>query len=593
MKAKKFLSALLVAVTILSCAACSHSDKNAGSDATSDSAGPPKNSTENSGDKTSPTSNSDEDLSDTVRGNTSPDQKTIDAVNNSLNDSYLGDLYETEIPSDYSAYPVNNKKPIEVWMPIDAFLSTLIPSLDEFEVYKHAQELTGIKVKFTSPVVGQEDDQFNIMITSGDLPDIIVEADKYKGGLTAGWQDGAYLDLTDILEEKAPNYVQFRSSDENRRRTTVTDDGKLLGFHGLSPYPEWMWFGALVKQEALDKTGFQAKNIVTIQDWEDFLVAAKEKGYNEPLNYGSTYGQIFTDIINGAYGVWDWTFVDDNGKIGWGPVQPKAKEYLELMAKWQSMGLINADWTTADFNQRMAEAVSDDCAMMMDSPDTMWGFWKSGDLDEDFVGILNPVLKEGDTPQTRYKNWANTGRPTAVTTQCEDVDTAIAWLDFGYTKKGWEMLNWGEYGSVHLVNEEGRPYYHKESLMYNDPDKQPLANLIWKYRVHGGPNIRDEHFSNPLIIQEGSYSGDIRAYWTENMETKHAVPPISFTTKEASREAKIATQLDTMRKEYYAKIIMGQLSVDAFDEFKKKAESAGLEEFLNLHQAAYDRYMAR
>ncbi len=48
-----------------------------------------------------------------------------------------------------------------------------------------------------------------------------------------------------------------------------------------------------------------------------------------------------------------------------------------------------------------------------------------------------------------------------------------------------------------------------------------------------------------------------------------------------------------MRKEYFAKIIMGQLSVDAFDEFKKKAESAGLEEFLSLHQTAYDRYMAR
>ena len=92
------------------------------------------------------------------------------------------------------------------------------------------------------------------------------------------------------------------------------------------------------------------------------------------LNYGSTYGQIFTGIINGAYGVWDWMFVDDDGKAAWGPAQEGAKEYLATMQSWYQEGLINTDWATADFNQRMAEAVSSDCAVMMDSPDTMWGY---------------------------------------------------------------------------------------------------------------------------------------------------------------------------------------------------------------------------
>lgn len=589
MKGKRLISMLLALVLMLSATACSSGKPATSSQAASQASGTTESSS--AGEASEPAETTD--LSADIRNNTNPTEEMIAEVNDTLNDSYLGDLYETKIPSDYSAYPVNNETPLEIWMPIDAFLSTLVTSLNDFQVYQHIQELTGIKVNFISPVVGQENDQFNLMIAGGDLPDIVVEADKYKGGLTAGEQDGAYIDLTDLIEEKAPNYAAFRSSDENRRKTTVTDEGKVLGFHGLSPYSEWMWFGPLVKNEALEKTGFKAEDIVTIQDWEDFLVAAKEKGYNEPLNYGSTYGQIFTDIINGAYGVWDWTFVDDNGKIGWGPVQPNAKEYLTLMAKWQSMGLMNADWTTADFNQRMAEAVSDDCALMMDSPDTMWGFWKTGDANVDFSALLNPVLNKGDKAQTRYKNWTNTGRPAAITTQCEDIDAAMAWLDFGYTKKGWEMMNWGEYGTVHLVNEEGRPYFHSDSLMYNDPDEQPLSNLIWKYRIHGGANIRDEHFSNPLITQEGSYSGAIREYWTENMETTHAVPPISFTSEEAAREAQIATEIDTMRKEYYAKIIMGQLPVDAFDEFKSKAEQAGLEEFLSIHQAAYDRYMSR
>lgn len=132
------------------------------------------------------------------------------------------------------------------------------------------------------------------------------------------------------------------------------------------PYNEWCWFGLLIKQEALDKTGLPVPE--TVDELHDFLVACKEAGYSQPLNYGSNYGQIFTGIINGAYGVWDWMFVDDNGKAAWGPGQEKAKEYLTTMQNWYKEGLINTDWATADFNQRMAEAVSGDCAVMMDSP---------------------------------------------------------------------------------------------------------------------------------------------------------------------------------------------------------------------------------
>lgn len=584
---KKFLSAAIAATSLLAVTGCAG---GAGSSSTGSSAA----SSPDSGAVTTAAAAgkpAGEDLSADIQGNTTPSQEQIDKVYNSINDSYLGDLYSGSIPQQYGAYPMEGTPEIDVWMPIDAFLSSLIPSLNEFEIYQKAQEYTGIKVNFQSPPVGQENDSFNIMIASGDLPDVVVDADKYAGGVEAGVNDGAYQDLTELIPQYAPNYNAFRESDENRRKTTVTDTGKLVGLYGLSPYSEWMWFGTMIKQEALDKTGMAAPE--TIEEWDAFLAKCKEAGYNYPLNYGSTYGQIWTDIINGAYGVYDWKFVNEEGRADWGPAQPNAKDYLTLMADWQKKGYFNNDWTTADFNQRMAEAVSDDCAAMMDSPDTMWGFWKTGDKNIDFVGVPNPVLKKGDTPKTTYKNWSNTGRPAAITTQCKNVEAALRWLDFGFTRKGWELYNWGEYGKTHVVNSEGLPYFHDESIMYNDPDKQPLANLIWKYRVHSGPNIRDEHFSNPLITAKGSYSGKIRQEWTEAMDTSPAFPPVSLTPEEASREASIGTQLSTLRGEYFSKIIMGELPVSAYDEFLAKAEQMGLEEWKGLWQAALDRYNAR
>ncbi|WP_059049766.1 extracellular solute-binding protein [Paenibacillus senegalimassiliensis] len=574
---KRILHLLLVAILVMvTVTACSGGDNKA------DKASNESKNTENVPKK----ENNFADISQDIRGNTAPTQEQIDQVNLSLNDTYLGDPFDEVIPSDYSAYPVEGDVTLEVWMPANSD----IPDMNKHAIQKQVEKLTGIKVNFITPPIGQEADAFTLMISSGDLPDIIIGPGRYPGGFEAGVNDGAYLDLTDLMDKHAPNYTAWRNSDEMRRKTTVTDNGKLLGFYGIAPYSEWTWFGMLIKQEALDKTGLDVPN--TIDEWHTFLTKAKEVGFTEPLNYGSNYGQIFTGILNGAYGVWDWTFLDGDGKVAWGPAQPKAKEYLATMQQWNKEGLLNRDWATADFNQRMASAVSSKTAVMMDSPDTMWSYWKQQN-DIDFVGALNPILNEGDKSGTTYRNFKRAGIEAAITTQAENVEAAMAWLDFNFSKKGWEILNYGEYGTVHLIDEAGMPYYPADSYIYKDPDGQPVSVALNKYRRHAWPSIRDEHNSNPLIVAEGSYSGDIREYWTENMDASMAPPPISFTKEEASREAELGNQLSTLRGEYFAKIIKGELPVDAYDKFLTEAKKMGLDEFLSIHQAALDRYNER
>jgi len=505
-----------------------------------------------------------------------------------VDDSYLGDRFAEKIPGFYSKYPAKGGQTLTIWQPLRGEVAGVDGDLNHHPSYVLAQKITGVTVNFISPPIGQEDDQFNIMIASGNLPDIIVDS-RYPGGYVAGVEDGLFIDLTDLLPEGAPNYWDFRNSDEQRRKNTLTDDGRVVAFYGLTPYSEWMWFGLLIKQEALDKTGLPVPE--TIDEWYAFLTAAKAAGYSEPLNYGSNYGQIFTDGINGAYGVYDWVFTGDDQKPAWGPAQPGAREYLALMRKWQEEGLFNADWITADFNQRMAEAISTSCAALFDSPDTMWDFWKVQN-GYDFVAALNPVLNKGDKPTTTYSNQKRSGTDAAITTRCGNVELAMAWLDFGYSKKGWEILNYGEYGVTHLIDENGFPYYPDDSPIYVGTSF-PTSDRLFADRVHVGPNIRDEHYSNPQIVQRGSYSGRIRQYWTENMDVSAARPMITFTPAEQAEEASLGTQLSTLRGEYFSKIITGRLPLSAYDEFLSRAKQMGLDRFLALYQAAYDRYNAR
>lgn len=585
---KKLVSLLLACALVVSVLpGCGNADTNASAEA--ETAGTDSGASGTESADNSAGTEGQEDLT-SLRGNKTPTEDEIQKVNTTLNDTYLGDVFEEVIPNDYSAYPYKEDVTLDIWMPSNSILASVCPDLNDQRVFKQVEELTGIKLNFIVPTLGEETTDFNLMIASGDLPDIIVDASRYTGGVMAGVNDGAYLDLTDLIDEYMPNYSAWRNSDEERRKTTISDEGTIGAVYGIAPYNEWCWFGLLIKQEALDKTGLPIPE--TVDELHDFLVACKDAGYSQPLNYGSSYGQIFTGIINGAYGVWDWNFVDENGKVGWGPAQEGAKEYLTTMQNWYKEGLLNTDWATADFNQRMAEAISDDCAVMMDSPDTMWGYWKE-DNDIDFVAALNPVLNKGDKSQQTYRNFKRSGSNAAITTQCKNVEAAMAFLDFAYTKKGWEVYNFGTYGDIHLIDENGMPYYNPDGLMYNDPDKQPLSNLIWKYRVHDFADIRDEHYSNPLMASEGSYSGDIRQYWTENMDSSVTMPPVTLTPEESSREGELGTVLSTMRNEYFSKIIMGQLPVDAYDEFLEKARQQGMDEFINIWQAALDRYNAR
>ena len=77
------------------------------------------------------------------------------------------------------------------------------------------------------------------------------------------------------------------------------------------------------------------------------------------------------------------------------------------------------------------------------------------------------------------------------------------------------------------------------------------------------------------------------------MDSSITMPPVTLTAEEAAREGELGTILSTMRNEYFSKIIMGQLEVDAYDEFLENAKAQGMDEFLSLWQAALDRYNAR
>lgn len=497
---------------------------------------------------------------------------------------------QMQIPDAMQKYPLDGDREVSWFFPLDAVMAVGSSDINNHEVMQELQERTGVKIDFIQPAVGETETEFNLMVSANEYPDIVTWSNIYRGGVTAGIEDGVFYDHAEIIDKYSPNYKWFREQNELRRKTTMNDEGQVLGYYNLAPYSEWMWLGLLIKQEALDKTGLPVPE--TIDEWETFLEACRDEGYKGAFTTGNRSMLEWKGAFNGAYNAWEWLFVNEEGKADFGPIQPGVKEWLTVFNRWMKKGLIDKEFASRDWNNMMAYAQSDDCAVIVDSPDTMWGIWKE-DMDIDFVGANNAVLNKGDKPKTVYLHPQNGGWETSITTQARDVETAARLLDYGYSWDGYELFNFGLPGKTHELDESGKPYYPENSAMWNKDDDVPLSNRIWKYKVHNGPFIREEHNSNPLIVSPGSYSGAIREQWSEATDASYNFPNTTLLPSEVTREAEMGTLFSSRRDEIFTKIVYGELPIDAFDDYVKEVMDNGYEEWIGYWQGALDRYNAR
>ena len=81
--------------------------------------------------------------------------------------------------------------------------------------------------------------QINLLVSSGDLPDMIVRTNwkGINGGLPMWEEDGVILDLTELMPEYMPNYMAL--IEERDAMSALLVDGKLYyisGFGKASAY---------------------------------------------------------------------------------------------------------------------------------------------------------------------------------------------------------------------------------------------------------------------------------------------------------------------------------------------------------------------
>ncbi len=72
-------------------------------------------------------------------------------------------------------YPIKTEKPVSLsfWMPMQASAAKFITSYKDNPALVQLEKDTGVTIKWLHPAVGQEQEQFNLLMASGELPDLL------------------------------------------------------------------------------------------------------------------------------------------------------------------------------------------------------------------------------------------------------------------------------------------------------------------------------------------------------------------------------------------------------------------------------------
>lgn len=520
------------------------------------------------------------------------DNKSMDGSNESVNESSKESVAEN---ADF-AYPMKTDKTVTYWTPLNANVSANYGNLGETDFYKGLHEQSGISVEFRHPAVGQEKEQFNLLLLDEELPDVIEwEWFGYDGGPQKAIDDGVIIPLNDVFDKYCPNIKAYLKEHPDVDKMIRTDNGDYYCFPFIRGGDLLLTsMGPMLRADWLEELGLEVPK--TIDEWETVLTAFKEK---KGATGAFAYWYSVPDLTNHnpfacAYNA-RRTFYMKDGKIAYGAIEDGYKNYLQKMSEWMKAGLIDPDLATLTNDQVAAKITNGSAGASFAWGGSGMGNWtKAGqETNSNFrlVAAPYPTLEAGQKPEMGQKDNFYPGGLgcAAITTSCKDVEVAARLLDFGYSDAGHILYNFGTEGVSYKL-EDGKHVY-TDTLLKNPNLSITHAMAGYVRANYNGPFIQDEEY----ILQYFALDEQKEALklWSDTNTAKYTVPPITPNAEESKEIARIMTEINTYRDECTLKFILGTMDMSEWDTYVSTIKSMGIDKVLEMENAALERYNAR
>ncbi len=508
----------------------------------------------------------------------------------------LGTIYRQHFGNEEAQGPITTEDvTVDVWR---GFSSTVMDTLADCETFKKMEEVTGVKINWVYPPVGSETDNFNLRVASDDLPHMFSTPTAYAGGIETAVEDGVYLDYAPYFEKGyTPNLQYLFEHYPEIAKDAKQDSGAMICWYMLDYVPSSPWSGLWVRQDLLEKAGLEPPK--TIEDWDNMLHVFKEKfgtllGCNIPQWYGVATNYQFAASYDSAYG---W-IAKDGTKAAYGPIEPGYKDFLALLHKWYEEGILDPDFATitdADYQSKMADGTYGAFGSAYGEIGQAKVTGTNNNPEYKLLAVGMPTSYEGQKTHLRQTDFIVRTDYDVLTTRAvkEGIEeTVIRWKDFWYSQFGGDLCSYGpENVSYKWVDAgDGREkleWIYEDTGIISKGNDKDFWTVYPLFKLHNWGYLRDStaYEMQPEVWQCIEEWGKDGHDWF--------MPLITPTAEESAELARIMTDIDTYRTEMTYKFITGQESLDNFDAFVEQIKSQGIEDAVELQQAALDRYNAR
>lgn len=474
------------------------------------------------------------------------------------------------------------------------------PDWSELEVFKRLSEMTNINFEFEISESGTWTEQKNIALVGGEYGDIILRDDSQAttDEETYGPQ-GIFLDLTDLIDQYAPNIKAMMEKYPDVKAAMTSLDGKIYGlpyvFHTATVQGHTGFFSEKwMKNVGIDKVP------ETTDELYEMLKAFKEQdanGNGDPndeipftcVGLTTTIRDLLIPAFTGLPDGLSFN-VDDDGNVVYAPATAEYKDFLLYANKLYEEGLLDVEFSTQTSQQWQAKVKADQCGVYSGSPTTLDPSVTDNQLS--LPPLTSPTNDEKVVKQPLY---LYPGR-AFITDKCQDPVAAIRLLDMFYATE--ENAVEGFCGTTLFAGYEG------EHWQYTDDTKTAYE---WIDPITGFGDINQTVSVNmelPGLLEfeatpVGSPLMEMKCEQVKEMQApyynlKNAYPSNArFTAEESERGNVIENDLYNQVVMMTTKFITGDADIESgWEDYLASLDQIGLPELLEIKEAAMDRWNA-
>ena len=492
-------------------------------------------------------------------------------------------------------YPLQSDKTFEVVSGSDIFGDD-----GETIITQAMQKATGVDIDWSFMTA----EQVQLALTGKDLPDAIFQyaslldkATMYEYG-----QGGYFVNFMDYLDIM-PNFSAVIEANPEVLKVVQNEDGSVYclptltvtstGFNNLLYY----------RTDMMKAAGWE-KAPATTDEFIQFVTDLQAHyGANDPEfiavnayaanRMGWSTKRIMSYFFP-AFGELLLTelTVDSQGNVVLGASTEQYKHLLEFMNELWNSGAFNTNIYSQEATASQALAAGDHVAIVTDH---------NGHTPEGYanMSVLAPLTSEYYTTQHWYKSPScSWGRINAISAQCEDIETMVKWFDAWYAPATdplnaegtlYAITPWlGEIGVDHALDEATGIY---TELAHEGIEMGKfLASESFQIALYSGYEGGLFPFSSAPTNGVGvKGQGTITNLWPY-AETPFDLNSLVLTEDESDTYNDAWTDINTYIVETTAKFITGEADIAAeWDNYIAELESMGLQDVIDVYQAAYDR----